>query len=323
MELLADREDVPARVFESAGGYAPTIGILGAVIGLIHVMGNLTDPAKLGAGVAVAFVATIYGVGSANLILLPLASKLRQRAEAATRRREMLIDAALAVQEGINPRPDRAALLGSHRSHPASRGPAVDVAPGTDVMRRRRRLNRRVAPPSHERWLVSYADFITLMFAFFTVLYASSTVDARKMKTVVDSMQRVFDSQGAPPPAAPPAEKHIAPPLVDSTRRRPAGRASRAPERPRRPKSSRARRPRARTRGGWSCRFASRAASHRQLGPAACRGAGHLDHRGPAARDPERRPGRRDIPTTCRSRRRSTGRTGICRPRARRASSTI
>ena len=104
MELLADREDVPARVFESAGGYAPTIGILGAVIGLIHVMGNLTDPAKLGAGVAVAFVATIYGVGSANLILLPVASKLRQRAEASTRRREMLIDAALAVQEGLNPR---------------------------------------------------------------------------------------------------------------------------------------------------------------------------------------------------------------------------
>lgn len=104
MELLADREDVPARVFESAGGYAPTIGILGAVIGLIQVMGNLTDPAKLGAGVAVAFVATIYGVGSANLILLPLASKLRQRAEASTRRREMLIDAALAVQEGLNPR---------------------------------------------------------------------------------------------------------------------------------------------------------------------------------------------------------------------------
>jgi chemotaxis protein MotA len=104
MELLADREDVPARVFESAGGYAPTIGILGAVIGLIHVMGNLTDPAKLGAGVAVAFVATIYGVGSANLILLPVASRLRQRAEASTRRREMLIDAAIAVQEGLNPR---------------------------------------------------------------------------------------------------------------------------------------------------------------------------------------------------------------------------
>jgi len=83
------------------------------------------------------------------------------------------------------------------------------------MRRRRRRLNRRVAPPSHERWLVSYADFITLMFAFFTVLYASSTVDARKMATVMNSMQHVFDGAGAPPPAAPPAEKHIVPPLVD------------------------------------------------------------------------------------------------------------
>jgi chemotaxis protein MotB len=83
-------------------------------------------------------------------------------------------------------------------------------------MRRRRRLNRRVAPPSHERWLVSYADFITLMFAFFTVLYASSTVDARKLAKVVDSMQHVFTGEGAPPPAAPPAERHIAPPVTPS-----------------------------------------------------------------------------------------------------------
>ncbi len=69
LEVLAERDEVPSRVFEAAGGYAPTIGILGAVIGLIHVMENLTDPSKLGAGVAVAFVATIYGVGSANLDL--------------------------------------------------------------------------------------------------------------------------------------------------------------------------------------------------------------------------------------------------------------
>jgi chemotaxis protein MotA len=104
LELLGEQDELPSRVFEAAGGYAPTIGILGAVIGLIHVMENLTDPSKLGAGVAVAFVATIYGVGSANLIFLPVASKLRQRAELASRRREMLIDAALAVQEGLNPR---------------------------------------------------------------------------------------------------------------------------------------------------------------------------------------------------------------------------
>jgi chemotaxis protein MotA len=104
MDSLADHEERPARVFEAAGGYAPTIGILGAVLGLIHVMENLTDPAKLGPGIAVAFVATVYGVGSANLILLPLAAKLRQRAREATRRRELLVDGVLAIQDGLNPR---------------------------------------------------------------------------------------------------------------------------------------------------------------------------------------------------------------------------
>jgi chemotaxis protein MotA len=104
MEARAEEEEVPSRVFEAAGGYAPTIGILGAVIGLIHVMENLADPSKLGSGIAVAFVATIYGVGSANLLFLPIASRLRQRADAAARRRELLIDAALAIQEGVNPR---------------------------------------------------------------------------------------------------------------------------------------------------------------------------------------------------------------------------
>ena len=64
-----------AKVWEAAGGYSPTIGILGAVMGLIHVMENLTDPAKLGSGIAVAFVATIYGVGLANLVYLPIAGK--------------------------------------------------------------------------------------------------------------------------------------------------------------------------------------------------------------------------------------------------------
>jgi chemotaxis protein MotA len=104
MDARAEEEEIPSRVFEAAGGYAPTIGILGAVIGLIHVMENLADPSKLGSGIAVAFVATIYGVGSANLLFLPIASRLRQRAEAAARRRELLIDAALAIQEGVNPR---------------------------------------------------------------------------------------------------------------------------------------------------------------------------------------------------------------------------
>jgi chemotaxis protein MotA len=99
-----EADEVPARVYESAGGYAPTIGILGAVLGLIHVMENLTDPNKLGAGIAVAFVATVYGVGSANLIFLPIAAKLRLKAALQSKRRQLMSEGILAIQEGQNPR---------------------------------------------------------------------------------------------------------------------------------------------------------------------------------------------------------------------------
>jgi len=97
-------EEGPSRVYEAAGGYAPTVGILGAVLGLIQVMENLSDPTKLGAGIAVAFVATVYGVGSANLVLLPVAAKLRNRALRRARRREVILEGVLAIQEGQNPR---------------------------------------------------------------------------------------------------------------------------------------------------------------------------------------------------------------------------
>lgn len=93
-----------ARIWEAAGGYAPTIGILGAVLGLIHVMENLSDPSKLGAGIAVAFVATIYGVGSANLIFLPMSKKLMAHIAEAVSRREMLVDGLVGIANGDNPR---------------------------------------------------------------------------------------------------------------------------------------------------------------------------------------------------------------------------
>ncbi|MDR2881467.1 MAG: flagellar motor protein [Azoarcus sp.] len=93
-----------ARIWESAGGYSPTIGILGAVLGLIHVMENLSDPTKLGAGIAVAFVATIYGVGLANLILLPVHKKLLSHIGTLAGRREMLIDGLIGIANGDNPR---------------------------------------------------------------------------------------------------------------------------------------------------------------------------------------------------------------------------
>jgi len=93
-----------AKVFESAGGYAPTIGILGAVLGLIHVMENLAEPEKLGAGIAVAFVATVYGVGSANLLWLPLAGKIKQKVREEMIVNEMIIEGLVSLSEGENPR---------------------------------------------------------------------------------------------------------------------------------------------------------------------------------------------------------------------------
>ena len=93
-----------AKMFESMGGYAPTIGIIGAVMGLIHVMGNLADPSQLGSGIAVAFVATIYGVSFANLLLLPIGNKLKTLVLQQSRYREMLLEGILSIAEGENPR---------------------------------------------------------------------------------------------------------------------------------------------------------------------------------------------------------------------------
>ncbi|MCL6414483.1 flagellar motor protein [Aestuariirhabdus sp. Z084] len=93
-----------AKFYECMGGYSPTIGIIGAVMGLIHVMGNLADPSQLGAGIAVAFVATIYGVAFANLLLLPVANKLKYNVHQSSQYREMMIEGILAIAEGENPR---------------------------------------------------------------------------------------------------------------------------------------------------------------------------------------------------------------------------
>jgi chemotaxis protein MotA len=97
-------DEAPARVFEAAAGYAPTLGILGAVLGLIQVMQHLSEPGALGSGIAVAFVATVYGVGSANLLFLPLAGRLRERALAASRQRDLIAEALFAIHERMNPR---------------------------------------------------------------------------------------------------------------------------------------------------------------------------------------------------------------------------
>ncbi len=101
-----------ARVYESMGGYSPTIGIIGAVLGLIQVMGNLSDPGKLGGGIAVAFVATIYGVALANLVFLPVANKLKSIVTTDAHFSEMIIEGLVSIAEGENPRNIETKLLG-------------------------------------------------------------------------------------------------------------------------------------------------------------------------------------------------------------------
>lgn len=93
-----------AKVFDAMGGYSPTIGIMGAVIGLIHVMQNLAKPELLGSGIATAFVATIYGVGLANLLFIPIANKLKTHVFRASQAREMMIEGIASIAEGENPR---------------------------------------------------------------------------------------------------------------------------------------------------------------------------------------------------------------------------
>lgn len=104
LDNQAEEEDKVPQVFESAGGFTPTIGIIGAVLGLIQVMQHLDKIDEVGRGIAVAFVATIYGVGSSNLILLPCAGKLRIRMRDEHVLREMMLEGVVSILEGMNPR---------------------------------------------------------------------------------------------------------------------------------------------------------------------------------------------------------------------------
>ena len=131
---LREQRDVDAaKFYESMGGYAPTIGIIGAVVGLIHVMGNLADPANVGPGIAVAFVATIYGVAAANLVFLPTAGRLKVRQEEETNQMELIVEGILAIQAGLNPKIVRerlAAFVPAHggKAHAAGGAGAPEPA---------------------------------------------------------------------------------------------------------------------------------------------------------------------------------------------------
>lgn len=112
LENQAERDERYPAVFESAGGFAPTIGIIGAVLGLIQVMQHLDKIDEVGRGIAVAFVATIYGVGSANLFFLPAAGKLKIRLREEQILHEMILEGVVSILEGMNPRMLETKLLG-------------------------------------------------------------------------------------------------------------------------------------------------------------------------------------------------------------------
>jgi|HubBroStandDraft_5_1064220.scaffolds.fasta_scaffold116874_3 chemotaxis protein MotA len=122
IELHENQALAEARVFECAGGYSPTIGIIGAVMGLIQVMKNLANLEEVGHGIAVAFVATVYGVGLANLVLLPVATKIKTRIENETALKELMLEGVVGIVEGMNPKLIRHKLEAYQRQtgkHPA------------------------------------------------------------------------------------------------------------------------------------------------------------------------------------------------------------
>jgi chemotaxis protein MotA len=126
LESIGENDERLPMVFESAGGFSPTIGILGAVLGLIQVMQHLDNIQEVGRGIAVAFVATIYGVGIANLFFLPLAGKMRLRLHDDYRRREMILEGVVSILEGMNPRMLEVKLSGFvHRDGEPKREPKI------------------------------------------------------------------------------------------------------------------------------------------------------------------------------------------------------
>jgi chemotaxis protein MotA len=128
MILGEQSQEAEAKVWEAAGGYSPTIGIIGAVLGLIQVMKHLEDIKEVGHGIAVAFVATVYGVGAANIFFLPAANKLRARMREATVIKEMILEGVIGIVEGLNPTLIRMKVE-AFDPHPAKPAKAKAAAP--------------------------------------------------------------------------------------------------------------------------------------------------------------------------------------------------
>ena len=202
-DAMRKRHAAAVQPFEKAGGYAPTMGIIGTVFGLVHVLGNLDKPETLGPSISAAFIATLLGVASANVIYLPIAARLKQLSGEELHARALIVEGILSIQAGDNPRVVQEKLITF--VPPAQRPPRA-----TQAARRGRREGGRVvrhvgiaatqAGATHheeeheneERWLVSFADMMTLLFCLFMVLFAISSVNTSKFEALQKSLQDAF-----------------------------------------------------------------------------------------------------------------------------------
>ncbi len=186
--------------FEKAGGFAPTMGIIGTVMGLVHVLQNLSAPATLGPAISSAFIATLMGVGSANVLYLPIANRLKALSRQEVELRTLTLEGILAVQAGDNPRVV-AEKLGSfvppagaqvRRGGRLGDGDAADRGGLSAMAGRRGKRGHAAEVENEERWLLTYADMLTLMFALFMVLYSISSVNISKYQSLQQSLKAAF-----------------------------------------------------------------------------------------------------------------------------------
>jgi chemotaxis protein MotA len=133
IDLMEQRGEAEAKAFEAAGGYSPTIGIIGAVLGLMQVMKNLANIDEVGRGIAAAFVATVYGVASANIFFLPAGGKLRARLKNAVQLRELMLEGVLSIVEGLNPKLIRI-KLDAYIATPAKNKAGADAKPARQAV---------------------------------------------------------------------------------------------------------------------------------------------------------------------------------------------
>lgn len=180
LEAIEERHAKGAAIFSQVGTYAPTLGVLGAVIGLVAALGNLTDIDKLGHAISGAFIATIFGIFSGYVLWHPFANKLKQKSAAEIEKKRLIIDCLLMLQEGTYPFIMKNRILGA-----LSATERKKLEKGAEKMRSKK--NRRGKKKKHdehidETWLIPYSDMLTLLFALFIVLFAMSSIDAAKFK---------------------------------------------------------------------------------------------------------------------------------------------